>query len=309
MAEQVANGRAGRGHAVARACGVAAVAAGAVAGTLAVRAVRRADVHLVRMASGPALIRTVSGSDGAPVRVLQQGGVFQSATYLDERRFEPVFAYYRGFDAMFEAEDAMQFRTGHGIRRVLMFGGGGYSYPKHLLTSRSDVRLDVVEIDPAATDIARNWFFLSELKLRLANPALSQGNELRIYTADGRSYLETAGLRDARYDVIVNDAFEGRVPVRRLATLEAARLAKARLTPGGLYLINVVSEEGGEDLTFLRDELATLQQVFDAVHILDVTDERFGREANYLVIATDGAYAFPESIPYDEEFPGHVLTD
>lgn len=309
MAEQVANGRAGRGHAVARACGVAAVAAGAAVGTLAVRAIRRSDVHLVRTASGPALVRTVSDPDGVPVRVLQQGGVFQSATYLDERRFEPVFTYYRGFDAMFEAEDAMRSRTNHGIRRVLMFGGGGYAYPKYLLTSRSNVRLDVVEIDPAVTEVARRWFFLGELKLRLANPALAQGNELSIYTADGRSYLEAAGLRGARYDAIVNDAFEGCAPVRRLATVEAVRLAKARLTLGGLYLVNVVSENGGEDLSFLRDEVATLRQAFRNVYILDVTDERFGLEANYLVVATDGAYTFPESIPYDEEFLGHVLTD
>ena len=306
MAEQVANGRTGRGLAVARACGAVAVAA---AGALAVRAVRRADVHPVRMASGPALVRTVADPDGVPVRVLQQGGVFQSATYLDERRFEPVFAYYRGFDAMFEAEDEMQPRIGHGIRRVLMFGGGGYAYPKHVLTSRSNVRLDVVEIDPAVTEVAHRWFFLGELKLRLSNPALAQGNELRIYTADGRSYLEAAGLRGARYDAIVNDAFEGRTPVRRLVTVEAAHLAKARLTLGGLYLVNVVSEDGGADLSFLRDEVATLRQAFKNVYILDVTDGQFGREANYLVIATDGAYTFPEGIPYDEEFLGNVLTD
>ena len=290
------------------AMGAAAVGA-AAAGVAAACAIHRADPHVVRTSSGPALVRTIRGPDGEPVRVLRQGGVYQSATYLDERRFEPVFAYYRGFDAMFEAEPAMREELGHGIERVLLIGGGGFSYPKHLLTSRSGIRLDVVEADAAIVEAARRWFFLGELQLRLAYPLLSQGNSLDIYTADGRSYLSVAQARGARYQAIINDAFEGREPVRSLATLEAARLAKACLARDGLYLVNVVSEGRGTDLSFLRSEVATLLEAFSFVHVLDTTDERFGGEANYLVIATDAAHAFQGDIPYDADFPGHVLTD
>ena len=290
------------------AMGAAAVGA-AAAGVAAACAIHRADPHVVRTDAGPALVRTIRGPEGEPVRVLRQGGVYQSATYLDERRFEPVFAYYRGFDAMFEAEPGMREELGHGIERVLLIGGGGFSYPKHLLTSRSGIRLDVVEADAAIVEAARRWFFLGELQLRLAHPLLSQGNSLDIYSADGRAYLSVAQARGARYQAIINDAFEGREPVRSLATLEAARLAKACLARDGLYLVNVVSEGRGTDLSFLRSEVATLLEAFSFVHVLDTTDERFGGEFNYLVIATDGTYAFPDDIPYDEEFPSHVLAD
>ena len=43
---------------------------------------------------------------------------------------EPVFAYYRAFDDVFEAEDAMRDAYGHGVERMLMLGGGGFAYPK-----------------------------------------------------------------------------------------------------------------------------------------------------------------------------------
>ena len=300
------NGRAPALGAVA----VGAVAVGAAAAITAttVDAARR-DVHLVRTDAGPAVIHTLRDAGVEPVRVLEQGGVYQSATYLGERRFEPVFAYYRGFDAVFEANEALCLRTGHGVQRVLMLGGGGFSWPKHLLTTRSGIALDVVEVDAKVVRAARRWFFLGELEERLADPALAGGNALRVYRAEGRSYLEGTALRQRRYDAIVNDAFAGAEPARRLATLEAAQAARACLCPGGVYAVNVVSHEGGTDLTFLRDEAATLTEVFAHVHVLDISDAHFGAEANYLLIATDGDGAFPGAIPFDDGFLGRLLHD
>ena len=79
----------------------------------------------VRLSDGWGFVRQVRDHDGKPVRVLQTGGVYQSATYLDERRMEPVFSYYRAFDHAFTLRPD--------TRRVLMIGGGGYAWPKHVL--------------------------------------------------------------------------------------------------------------------------------------------------------------------------------
>ena len=46
---------------------------------------------IVRTHAGRVRVKTVRGAHGERVRVLQQGGVYQSATYLGKRRFEPVF--------------------------------------------------------------------------------------------------------------------------------------------------------------------------------------------------------------------------
>ena len=250
-------------------------------------------MRVLRTRSGLALVRTLRAADGERIRVLSQDGVFQSATYLGERSFEPVFSYIRAFDRMFEA--------GPPVGRVLMLGGGGFSYPKHLLVSREGVSIDVVEIDPAVVSAARRWFFVDEL---LATPGLAA--RLGTFCEDARAYLER---RPVGYDAIVNDTFSGREPVRALATVEAAQAARACLAPGGLYLANVVSRSGGADVSFLRDQVATLLQAFAHVHVLLASDDDLGGEDNYLVVATDGDWEFPDAVPYDDSFLGKVLRD
>ena len=94
-----------------------------------------------------ASVFSVEGPHGETVRVLDVGGAYQSATYLGKRRYEPVFEYYRSFDAAFSC--------GIPVRRALMIGGGGCAWPKHAAATRRDVRIDVLEEDPHIIDIAR----------------------------------------------------------------------------------------------------------------------------------------------------------
>lgn len=262
----------------------------------------RFDPHVAHTAGGFAFVRTRRLADGSLARVLRQGGVYQSATYLDDRRFEPVFAYQRGFSVVFDAEDAMRAASGHGISRVLALGGGGYAWPKYALTEHPDLAMTVVEIDSEVTSLARRLFFLDELE-HIA------GARLQLVCDDGRTVLERDAAEGTTFDVIVNDTFSGAEPVRGLATVEAMRAARACLTPGGIYITNVVSRGEGTDVTFLRDVVATLSAVFAHVWVLPVTEELFAGEDNYLVIASDAAYAWPDAIPFDQEFLGEVLGD
>lgn len=110
--------------------------------------------HPVRTGAGLALVRTRRAADGSRIRVLSLGGVWQSATYLDGRRFDPVFAYQRAFDAAFDAEGEMRDRFGHGLRRVLAIGGGGFAWPKHAVARHPEVEVEVAEIDPAVIGAA-----------------------------------------------------------------------------------------------------------------------------------------------------------
>ena len=326
--------------------------------------------YIYRTKFGFARILQEHAPDGSPVRVLKLGGVFQSATYTDERRFEPVFEYYRAFDtvlgrpagvaleddsldglppcdasapfadiAHFSA-DAHSFGTTHSFdtaarslvaetpdapncerknlassRRVLVLGGGGFAWPKHVLATHPEARLDVVEIDPAIIRIARRHFFLDEAIERF-DPAHVR---LRLICDDGRAFLENAmegsqrsygvSPEETRYDAIVNDAFSGAEPVRSLSTVEAAQASKACLAPGGLYAANVVSDFDRANVAFLRDLTATLAEAFAHVHIIPCPDEDFGGEDNYLVIATDGVYDFEGAIPFDEDFLGTPMRD
>ena len=112
-----------------------------------------------------------------------------------------------------------------------------------------------------------------------------------------------------RYDVVVSDCFGGAEPVRELATVEALRLVRGSLNPGGIYAANIVSANEGSDVTFLRDCAATVLEVFDHAWVIPCGDTEFGGEENYLLIASDGDYAFTEAVPFDIDFLGIPLHD
>ena len=156
---------------------VAGVALGAAALGAAAVAVRAACLQVARTRNGLARVKRVRDENGAEVRVLVQGGVYQSASYVGDRWAEPVFAYYRAFDDAFEAEDAMRDACGHGIDRMLMLGGGGFAYPKYALMSHEGLRMDVIEYDAEITRLARRWFYLEELERTV-------GDRLRVITAE-----------------------------------------------------------------------------------------------------------------------------
>ena len=48
------------------------------------------------------------------------------------------------------------------LKRVLMIGGGAYSYPKDFLKKNPEGLIDVVELDPDLTALAREYFNLNE---------------------------------------------------------------------------------------------------------------------------------------------------
>lgn len=223
---------------------------------------------------GEAEIFTLETDDGVPVRVLYVAGGFQSATFLGEQRYQPVFEYYRAIDRVFD--------TGRAAQRMLMIGGGGFSYPKHLLTSEDrrllQVSIDVVEIDPAIVDIARRHFFLDEVE---AIHGEAGSGRLRVIVDDGARVLLSA--QPAVYDVIVNDSFDGIDPSSGLLTLASLSVARRALREGGLYVVNVAAETPEEIELFA----AALRLAFEHVYLLPCPDEEFDGSSNNLLIASD----------------------
>lgn len=273
------------------------VAGTALAGIAAVALVRRVvglDPHVVRTMSGLALVYTTRDGSGAPLRVLRTGDVYQSATYLGERRMEPAFAYYRAFGRLFDLRPTAS--------RILAIGGGGFAFPKLVAATRPGVRTDVAELDPAVIRAARRWFFLDEaVALARAN-----GGDLRVFCEDGRAFLERG---TGPYDAVVLDAFVGTDPAPSLVTVGAMRAARGALAPEGLLLANAVSRDGGSDVGFLRSLVATMLVVFSHVEVVPCTDAQHAEEDNYLVIASDAPIGLPDAIGYDAEFLGPVLLD
>lgn len=257
----------------------------AVLAFVLVRRMRAAGVYVYPFTKfGPAVVLPIEDDEGNAVRVLSVGGMFQSATYLDEeRRYEPVFGYYKQFDRMFEA--------GRAIETVLMIGGGGYAYPKHFVASRDEGEIDVVEIDPAVTRIAYEHFFLNEL---VAEFDTETTGRLNLFNEDGRAFLEelAASPEGIRYDAVVLDSFGGNKPVVRLVSVEAMQAVQGCLAPQGLFLANVVAPATEAGQRYLDATVATLYEVFAHVWVIPCGRDGFGDNDNNLVIASDGAYEF-----------------
>lgn len=249
--------------------------------------------RIYRTMFGMCLVKTVHLNDGSLARVMQLGGVYQSATYLDDRRFDPVFSYYYAFDQAFDC--------GLEPHRILMVGGGGYSWPKHVaFHHRGAASLDVVEIDPAITSVARKHFYLDECMGRFPGC-------IYLFAGDGRRYISDCD--DSKYDCIVLDAFSGCEPVISLATVECSLEVRRVLTDDGVLLANVVSSNGGLDLTFLRRVVGSYRQAFEHVYVAQCEEDPFAVEDNYLLFATNGPWKPEGYLPYDETFPLEPLYD
>ncbi|MDD6289265.1 MAG: fused MFS/spermidine synthase [Eggerthellales bacterium] len=255
---------------------LSAVTAAALAGAAA--AATLCHVRWYPLAKfGPITVFETTTKEGERVRVLSQGGVYQSATYVSPaRRFDLVFEYYRAFDHVFDDESPANPR-----RRMLMLGGGGYAYPKHVISRHPDVSVDVLEADPLVTRIARRHFFLDDL---LKERCGESGPRLNLVSARAQDYLLGACGMD--YDVVINDCFAGAAPSGGQEAVEVCEHARRALRPGGVYVLNVVDEEGAYGPTVERG-VRTLAAVFPYVYVIPCPDSDFGGSDNVMLLACD----------------------
>jgi len=133
-------------------------------------------------------------------------------------------------------------------------------------------RIDGVEIDGELTEIGRRFFALE-------NPRLTT------HTADARPFLRRT---ERRYDAILVDAYRQPYIPFYLATREFFALARSKLKPGGLVMVNAGHPEGSDDLEQVLG--ATMASVFRTVRRDPAED------TNTLLIGTDAPEASGEKL-------------
>jgi len=144
------------------------------------------------------------------------------------------------------------------FKTTLMLGGAWYSYPKDFLLKYPQATIDVVEIDPMVTQIAKQYFNLKE------NPNLS------IYHQDARVYLNNT---QKKYDVIFGDAFSSIYSIPyQLTTKEAIEKEFNILNDNGIVIQNIISSIQWKKSQFLIAEYATYKEIFPQVYIFPVAD-------------------------------------
>lgn len=220
-------------------------------------------------------IRVMDGRDsrrgGAQVKLLATDPGYTQSGMLVADPNELYFDYTRFY--------ALGPKYVPDAKNVLMLGGGGYSVPKWLLSDKSgmrkDLRLDVVELDPAMTALAAQVFNLPN------DPRMSIRHE------DARAFLNR---QSKQYDLVFVDVFNSHYSVPfHMGTLEAAKAMRAAVAPGGALLMNVISAVEGEDGRLFQSIWQGLAKEFAETRLYCVGDPAHPDEVQNLMIV-----AFPE---------------
>ncbi len=183
---------------------------------------------------------------GRAVRTLTLDQLVHSYVDLDDPTFL-VYSYEKIFAdiAVFAAERNPRLSA-------LFIGGGGYTMPRFLEHSYPQSRVEVIEIDPAVTQVAREYLNLPP--------------DTRIITRNADARMVTPQLPRGAYDIVVGDAFNDVSVPYHLTTLEFNEQVKALLTEDGVYMVNVVDKL--RTGAFLRAFARTLQATFPNVYLL-----------------------------------------
>ena len=209
------------------------------------------------------VFRTTDPKTGRPMRALSTDPFsVQSAIYLDGGE-DLALRYTRFYHLV------RHFRPD--FQHSLMIGGAGYTFPRDYLRTYPGSTIDVVEIDPGMTEIARDHF------------GLGKEPRLTIFHEDGRVFLNRAG--DSVYDAVMVDAFGSLFSVpHHLTTIEAVRHVKRVLRDGGVVILNLGSAIRGQSSGFLQAELATYRSVFPEVQIFKVNPDHSDERVQNLIL-------------------------
>ena len=186
-------------------------------------------------------------------------------------------------------------------RTVLVAGLGGGTLPTALAALLPEVRIDVVEIDPAVVKAAREYFDF-------------QDNErVRVHVRDARVFVKRALQEGRRYDIVILDAYSGDYIPEHLMTAEFLDETRRLLSPTGAVAANTFATSQLYD-----HESATYRHVFG-----DFFNLRVRTSNNRVILAMDGPLPDKASLranargwraalrPYDvpiTSYPGRMST-
>ena len=135
---------------------------------------------------------------------------------------------------------------------VLILGMGTGTFATQCGRYFDNCEITGVEIDQSITDLARQYFGLSE--------------DIKVVTYDGRAYLNAD---DKKYDVIMVDAYQDITIPFQMSSVEFFGLVREHLNDDGVMVMNMNMRNGeNDDIThYLADTVAS---VFDNIYTADV---------------------------------------
>ncbi|HEX8618305.1 MAG TPA: fused MFS/spermidine synthase, partial [Thermoanaerobaculia bacterium] len=231
-----------------------------------------------------AVERTIREDTGAPMHALHLDHLVHSYADLDDPS-HLEYGYLRTFNDVI-GWTAQQ----RPVLRLLFIGGGGYTLPRLVDSLYPTAQVDVVEIDPAVTRVARRFF------------GIERDAAIRTVNEDARWFSMGA---NEPYDVIFIDAFNDLSVPYHLTTREFTAQLRKLLAPNGAIAVNVIDDfRKGR---FLASYTRTLQSVFGERNVsllMDAAEDMESSRSTFVVLASpqadsiaaeSAAYALPHA--------------
>ena len=188
------------------------------------------EYQYARVIESPEGERRLELNEGHAVHSLRRPGSYLTEGYWDDMVVLPAVA-----------------RGGEPPRSVAILGNAGGTVARAIGHFWPGTLIDGVEIDGEVSEMGRKWFDM-------------QAPRLRVHTEDARPFLRRA---DRRYDAILVDAYRQPYIPFYLATEEFFELARERLAPGGVVIVNVGHPGGSDELEKVLT--ATMRAAFPVV--------------------------------------------
>lgn len=158
------------------------------------------------------------------------------------------------------------------MKRALFIGAGAFGMPCSVAREWPQAEVDVAELDPKVIAVGEKYFKLKE------HP------RVHAHAGDARRYLNQN--QEQKWDFIFGDAYNGiRAIPSHLTSKEFFQLVKERLTPQGIFLMNVITAVNGPRSELLSGMVSTLREVFPHIELLAVSGG-LERSQNVLILAT-----------------------
>ena len=161
--------------------------------------------------------------------------------------------------------------------RYFFAGGGAYTQPRAVKAMYPQAHVTVAELDHQVTAVAQQALYVNT-------------NAMQVIHHDARAVLQTT---QDHYDVVVTDAYHDISVPYHMVTQEFAQAVKRKLTPEGLYLINII--DIFPDAKLVKSLVKTLQLEFRYVDVwLEEVPEQVTRIT--YVISVQNSRPLPELI-------------
>ncbi|GCE49721.1 spermidine synthase [Thermosporothrix hazakensis] len=194
-------------------------------------------------------IQVTKEADGSHRLILNEGQAIHSIYYPDLKQ-QPLTGWY--WDYFLAAPYFNKGFKPEQLKRVAIVGLAGGTIAKQITQVYGPVAIDGIEIDPAIVEVGRKYFDMNE-------------KNLTVYEQDGRAFFSTT---QAKYDLVVIDAFQQPYIPFQLTTKEFFEEIKAHLTPTGVVAINTGHTE--TDYRLVQAFVNTMSTVYPSVHTFDV---------------------------------------